>query len=397
MKYINASYSEFLRNLGNKKVILFGAGAIAKQFVSSLEVLIRLETSHDMASIKMKDFIKDYQTKKVEDIVAFCVDNDVRRHNTVWDMGNKQFFIYSTNKLAEMERLEENYKLVITSRYFPEIFIQLSHIEALKNVECYIAPIMCEDKGNPFWDELFTDKIYRDNILNYKENLKNLKDIHKGKRCFIIGNGPSLRAEDLDMLKDEITFAVNRIYLYYNKTEWRPTYYGVIDDKHLSNSTDGIRSVQAEKKFIPMYILRDIKKEIEGATYFDFDTSKFYPEPPNFSADVSDRVYEGMTVTYALLQIACYMGFKKIYLLGLDHSYSRECLPDGTIKINEGVVNYFQENYAKSDDNPARIQHMDLAYSKARVYGEQNGIEIYNATRGGKLEVFKRVDFDTLF
>lgn len=59
--------------------------------------------------------------------------------------------------------------------------------------------------------------------------LKTLKGIHAGKRCFIIGNGPSLCAEDLDKLKDEYTFAANRIYEIFYLTEWRPTYYFVVD------------------------------------------------------------------------------------------------------------------------------------------------------------------------
>ena len=56
-----------------------------------------------------------------------------------------------------------------------------------------------------------------------------LKDIHKGQRCFIVGNGPSLKIEDLDLLKDEITFACNKIFLAFTETEWRPTYYSVLD------------------------------------------------------------------------------------------------------------------------------------------------------------------------
>ena len=46
----------------------------------------------------------------------------------------------------------------------------------------------------------------------YSEKIKKLKDNYIGKRCFIIGNGPSLRIEDLNCLKGEYTFAANRIY-----------------------------------------------------------------------------------------------------------------------------------------------------------------------------------------
>ena len=60
--------------------------------------------------------------------------------------------------------------------------------------------------------------------------LKELKDKYKGKRCFIIGNGPSLTKADLEMLQNEITFATNKIYQIFPQTNWRPTYYGMLDE-----------------------------------------------------------------------------------------------------------------------------------------------------------------------
>ncbi len=56
-----------------------------------------------------------------------------------------------------------------------------------------------------------------------------LRDCHRGRRGFIVGNGPSLRMEDLDRLQSEISFGSNKIYLAFDKTAWRPTYYSVID------------------------------------------------------------------------------------------------------------------------------------------------------------------------
>ena len=59
--------------------------------------------------------------------------------------------------------------------------------------------------------------------------MKQFKDLYQGKRCFIIGNGPSLKADDLDCLKNEYTFAANRIYEILDKTDWRPWAYVVVD------------------------------------------------------------------------------------------------------------------------------------------------------------------------
>ena len=59
--------------------------------------------------------------------------------------------------------------------------------------------------------------------------IKQLKNVHKDQRCFIVCTGPSLTLSDVEKLEKEITFGVNSIVKLYNKTMWRPTYYGIID------------------------------------------------------------------------------------------------------------------------------------------------------------------------
>ncbi len=40
---------------------------------------------------------------------------------------------------------------------------------------------------------------------------------------------------------------------------------------------------------------------------------------------------------------------------------------------------------------------MIYAFNVAKEYADQNGVKIYNATRGGMLESFERIDLDSLF
>ncbi|MBQ2617709.1 MAG: hypothetical protein IJF90_12695 [Synergistaceae bacterium] len=100
------------------------------------------------------------------------------------------------------------------------------------------------------------------------------------------------------------------------------------------------------------------------------------------------------------------MGFKEIILLGVDHSFAREQTKDGKMIINNKIKNHFQ-NYQTDDfwgngqkDEEAVVFPLDFAtdaFITARHYADEHGVRILNATRGGKLEVFERVDFDTLF
>ena len=81
------------------------------------------------------------------------------------------------------------------------------------------------------------------------ERLLALKDIHRGKRGFIIGNGPSLTVADLEKLKNEITFASNRIYLAFDETNWRPTYYNMCDVVVGRENKDIVKKLALTKVF----------------------------------------------------------------------------------------------------------------------------------------------------
>ena len=397
MKFCNDGYENLIKRLKSKELILFGTGKTADSFLKTLSTTIKVLIRKTMDDGGIKHIVSDFKPIDIENIVSFCVDNDAKKHYTTFKFENISLMTYLPQKLHDIENASERYIIVITSQYFLEIYHQLAHIKNLDDVVCYIAPIMADETSADYWNHVFQHIIYRDNVFNYKKILRSLKNIHKGERCFVIGNGPSLTVSDLDCLKNEYTFAVNRIYMLFEKTDWRPTYYCVIDSVHLTNSIDDIRDVKAKMKFIPLFALSKQKNDVADATYFNFVYKPFYPKMPPFSGDITEEIYEGMTVTYVLLQIAVYMGFSEIYLIGQDHSYSRESLPDGSIKFNPGVVNYFQKDYTKADDRPGAITYMNLSYEKARMYCEEHGIGIYNATRGGKLEIFNRVEFDSLF
>jgi hypothetical protein len=234
--------------------------------------------------------------------------------------------------------------------------------------------------------------------------VRNLKfhNKHKGERCFVIGNGPSLRASDLERLKNEICFAANKIYLMYEKTAWRPTYYAtgdfiilneheVINEKVKCDKFFYINSALTHKGFCPT--------DSANTYYFSVDQSFWhrpFPYKIEFRAE-PDVFGEGMTITYICLQLAAYMGFDRIYLLGVDHCFPMSVKSDGE-RVWNGVDAHFAANYStRNDFFPAYIDYATAAYKTAKDYSETHGFKICNATRGGALEVFERVDFDSLF
>jgi hypothetical protein len=118
----------------------------------------------------------------------------------------------------------------------------------------------------------------------------------------------------------------------------------------------------------------------------------FKQNPIGFSHNIQNVVYSGQTVAYSMIQFAAYMGFTEIYLMGIDCSYS----------INNNAVSgdsYFDKKMfdPKKPHNLPEVDTMLLSFEQARKTCEPMGIRICNAARGGKLEIFPRVDFDTLF
>lgn len=237
---------------------------------------------------------------------------------------------------------------------------------------------------------------YKKNIS--KEAIKKIKNSKQNKRCFIIGNGPSLTVADLEKLVGEDCFAANRIYKIFSKTHWRPAFYCSQDTRILDEIASDINYIASECKnvFLTTYIYKKIKHIRNNIVYFFLNYFYDYSEYPHFSLDVSKEIWEGFTVTYMAMQIAVYMGYKEIYLLGVDHSYNYTLDEKGNTITFENV----QNNYMPEIEGtcyPPQLFKSTLAYKKTREVCEAKGVIIKNATRGGQLEVFDRVDFDDLF
>ena len=186
------------------------------------------------------------------------------------------------------------------------------------------------------------------------EALRLFKDLHKGQRCFIIGNGPSLNRTDLSKLKNEVTFGVNSIFLMTDLNGFIPTYYSVCDSHVIAENVDRILDYPVQHKFFPSIYRKYIPPNKRTNVSF-FMMNRGYNEVtspnysiPRFSADISERVFDGQTITYMNLQMAYYMGFSEVYLIGVDFSY---VIPDSAIVDGANITsteddpNHFHPDY----------------------------------------------------
>lgn len=275
---------------------------------------------------------------------------------------------------------------------YPELNI-IDNIQETSDIKeiCVCMENYSDSTCSSDFDDLLLTDIFdcSDRIGNYYNPvIEKFKNKYIGKRCFIVATGPSLRAKDLDTLKAHniITFSVNTIFRAFNQTLWRPTYYITDDYRAIRGNSQLIESIPEIASFVgDTCELFWARKHSEKVIKFHKHYEYFGDRLPKFTEDFARKSYTGLTVTYTCIQLAVYMGFTEIFLLGADCNY-----------IKGSQSNYFFQS-EKKDFFDHQIDKTVLAYRAAKQYADANGIKIYNATRGGMLEVFERANFDTLF
>lgn len=240
---------------------------------------------------------------------------------------------------------------------------------------------------------LLTLLLKRENRDNYKK-IKKYKNAYKGQRAWIIGNGPSLCADDLSAIKNEFTFAANKIFYIFDKTDWRPSFYfcqdiRVYKDIEKSDFNE-LEKMKGTKKFISKYIkdkkCRLEKEDLIYRLYVDKNMKC------GISRNFAIYAYEGLSVTYSMIQLAIYMGFEEICLIGIDHTQ---------INVNKKNISdmHFDKRYKidiKSFPTEEEYEYLTNCFVKANEYCKKKHIKIYNCTKGGMLEVFERKNLDTI-
>lgn len=241
--------------------------------------------------------------------------------------------------------------------------------------------------------------------LGYREvpELRALRDSGRGRRCFVIGNGPSLNRTDLERLEGEVSFAVNGIFLKFDELGFRPSYYVVEDDLVAQDRAGEINALVGMRKLFPKFLSPWLRPGPDSVFLNVIRDYRDYPGFPAFSTDAARCLWVGGTVTYLNLQLAFYMGFDPVILVGVDCDYdvrSDEVEVAGTELTSKAPdrnhfhPDYFGAGYRFHDPSVGRMLR---AYEKARVVFGAHGRRVWNATLGGKLEVFERVDYASLF
>jgi hypothetical protein len=223
-----------------------------------------------------------------------------------------------------------------------------------------------------------------------------LKDVHNGKRAFVIANGPSLKHTDMSRLRDEFTFGMNRFYLMFPELGFSTTYLTVVNNLVIEQTATDLSALSVPK-FLAWRSHRHFPRQLPITQLPIFLYTSY--TGPRFSGDVRGRVWEGATVTNVTLQLAFHMGFKQVILIGVDHNYTTTGKPNTTVVSEGDDPNHFSPSYFGKGFRwqLPDLKTSEVGYAFARDAYRKAGREVLDATIGGKLTIFPKVEYDSLF
>ncbi|MFV8826469.1 6-hydroxymethylpterin diphosphokinase MptE-like protein [Alkalihalobacterium sp. APHAB7] len=336
--------NKLIKKLKDNKIVVFGTGSFSKMVTGAIFN------------------------------VSYYVDNNYKK----WGRFHQGRRIRSPLDLLNED--SESISILVASVYYEEIKLQLIKLGFIEYKNFF-------DLGE------ILNVFDNDN----QEEIKKLYLKHKNEVAFIVGNGPSLKLSDLEKLKNSISFGCNQVYLAFGKSSWRPTYYSVIDNMVAKNKSREISCLEVNK-----FIASDLKSYFTNSKNvlwlrrlpFQYQGKK---QVYKFSEDIAQGIYSGFSVVYTQMQIAYYMGFRKLVLLGVDFNYDfTQDTINKKIIVNEQKKNHFHVDYFKNGEkwNKPELKKQYEAFRAAKIFLDEKGVEVVNASRNTQLDIFPTVNYD---
>lgn len=243
--------------------------------------------------------------------------------------------------------------------------------------------------------------------------LDDFVNIHKGRRCFVVGNGPSLQQVDMTKLRGEITIGSNRCYLGFEEWGFSFNYWCIVDSLQIEKyMPEWEKNIHEDViKFFPFEYLNLFN--LRNSCPVNFFPPQFPNNPTNFHdpllrgflsqcpnfSDRPDVVFLGHTVTYAMLQIAVIMGCNPIYLVGVDNRYQLTVVDEKKgVWLDDTGSSHFHGNYTVGKEfHLPNQQESEAFFDFAESWAWKKNITIRNASPDTALESFEKVSFDKIF
>lgn len=267
-----------------------------------------------------------------------------------------------------------------------------------------------------FWKDSELKKILAGNA--------DFKNLYVGRRCFVLGNGPSLKNVDFNLLKDEFVFTANQLprnprfkELHTNVHAWVDRLFFIIDenkseDIELLNVMKNVKDEGNNPIVFYHYLARRMVEKYELDKYLNI---RYFEQINIASEDIADctidftRLVPGFsTVVQYMICLAVYMGFSEIVLLGCDCSGIINTAQAKLNKAENSMYSYqISENEKKRMEKLQSIRtfrdelswqvRMHDDYLILNQYCRNHGVKLYNATNPTLLEGVEKIDLGQLF
>jgi len=245
------------------------------------------------------------------------------------------------------------------------------------------------------------------NLIRQNEKLRGC---HAGKRCFVIGNGPSLKSQDLAPLANEITFVMNAFWKHsILDTSWQPKYF-CFADAFCYDGTAAVKqffnSVRERAHSAEYLFPLEGKPVVERDALLPLDATHFFAfqgQPIGFSVadtfDLTRPVPFPFSTAQLAIMAAMFMGCSPIYLMGLDHDWLAHRGADTHFFSGRSLENHptatGELDYSYESEIEA-MRKLWKGYRKLSEFADAHGLKIFNATAGGFLDVFPRANYEAL-
>jgi hypothetical protein len=256
-----------------------------------------------------------------------------------------------------------------------------------------VAGLLGEKSAKILADKYVDLKVSGEHFLTSKgranhAEIRRYKNLYAGQRCVIIGNGPSLRNTNLELLRNEITFGLNRIYLMFDELGFETSHHVVVNELVVEQCADDFRKIKS-----PLFTTLENRPHLEGCSHVRYLTGL---GGPRFVGNVAHGIWVGGTVTYVALQLAYYMGFAKVILVGVDHRFADKG-PANKVVVSAGPdQNHFDPRYfgAGFKWQLPDLETSEVAYELARRKFQASGRLVVDSTVDGALSIFPKVSLE---
>lgn len=238
------------------------------------------------------------------------------------------------------------------------------------------------------------------------------KNIHQGKRCFIVGNGPSIGSQNLLSLRGEVIFSVSSGYHHGDYLGYQPRYHCVPQIAYTEKMTKEVvvawfREMHEQIGDAELFLSHREEGLVREGKVFPGRKVNYICMHGNFSrystrlVDITRTVPGVQSVPIMCLMIAMYMGFREIYLLGVDHDSfkTREYKYFFEPTVLRGSMGGVNEDDKILDPLCEELHLYSILFCQYRAVGriaQSQGIKIFNATAGGALDEFECIPLDAI-